>query len=186
MTAPVVYTANPLISVDEIKLRWRIKNADSDELLGALLRDAIAAVETWLGRIIWQDPNGPPRTFGNVRADYPVLQGLRVTDTWPNNRYDVAVTYDDYGRAQNIPAPVVVASPGPLSDLPDFLRLCAICNQAIADTMADVYFRPNSMVLIEREAGVEESYGRLIHGLPARVRAYLMPIKNLSTVSGMM
>ena len=82
----------------------------------------------------------------------------------------------------NVPVPVVTTGLGPLSDYPDYPRIEAVCNQAIADTVADVYFRPNSMVLLEREAGVTQNYGRLVHGLPARVRAMLLPIKNLQTV----
>lgn len=171
-----------LIDVARMKRRLRIQQSDTtrDELVADLLEIAIAEVETFLGRVIFNDPANP-RTFGAVRADYPVLTGLRVTDEYPNNRF-TSIAADDFGRLMNSPEPVVVNSPGPLSSLPDYPRIEAICNGAIADYCADLYFRANSTVLTEREAGVEQSYGRLTHGLPARVRSVLKPIKQLATV----
>jgi len=174
-----------LVSVDSMKRRLKIEPTDTsrDELLGELVTGCIAQVETYLGRVILDNPLAP-RTFGNVRAEYPRVRGLRVSDLAINTRFqESSESDDDYDRVTNLADVTALLGPLPLSTLPDYPRLEAVCNQAIAAWVADLYFRPNSMELTSREGGVMVSYGRTSHaGMPDQVVRLLKPIKDLSTV----
>jgi hypothetical protein len=106
-----------LPTVDSLKLRFRIETDDDDELLADLLVVATAACESYLGRVILDDPLNP-RTFVAVRATYAKVRGVRISDLAPNNRDSIS-TFDDFGRATNLPDASSVAADPPLSTLPD-------------------------------------------------------------------
>jgi hypothetical protein len=168
-------------TLGELKGAYRIEDSANDEALTRLLVVATAQVESYLGRVIW-DTVPPSRVFGALRASYAKVRGLRITDDAVNNRPEFS-TFDDYGRATNLPSPTSVTAELPLSTLPDFAaRIDPVCGQAIIDLAADIFYRPNPQVQVESENGVMTNYGRLVHGMPARVVRMLKPIKHLSAL----
>jgi hypothetical protein len=171
----------PLPDIDLCKSYLRIETDVDDLLIGEELRQAIAFIESYIGRAIL-DPNNT-RTFGPVRVTYPTVGSYRVGDTAPNqNLYAQGV--DELGRDTNVPAATAVTGPLPMSTVPDYAqRWEPILSRAILDTVAEFHQHRDPLVLGESSGGgVSVTRGRLVHGLPPRVRAMLRPVLALSSV----
>jgi hypothetical protein len=148
-----------------------------------MISEAIADIETYIKRVIW-DTVPPSRVFGAARAAFPVIQSQRISDDAPSVRMLSSGT-DDFGRITNLPSPGAPQADPPLSSLPDFApRLEQVCRRAVKDLVVEYYEHRNSLISIESAGGgATRSYGRQVHGMPARIRATLKPIMDLSQFS---
>jgi gp6-like head-tail connector protein len=172
----------PLPDIDLCKSYLRIETTAEDSLVGEFIVEAIAFIESYIGRAIL-DPNGT-RVFGPVRIAMPVIQGFRLSDSAPNvNMYPAGT--DDLGRETNLPTPASVTGPLPMSTLPDYAqRWEPLLRRAILDTVAEFWSHRDPMVTNDSSGGgVSVTRGRLVHGLPPRVRAMLKPVLALSDVT---
>jgi hypothetical protein len=165
-----------------LKAYLRLEDDTEMDLVMDLNAAAVGFTETFLGRVILDTV--PPRNFGAVRAAWPVVSGLRVTDAAPNANITQIVTECD-GREANIPLPTSVTGAPPLSTLPDYSqRIEPLLRQVIRDLVADAYEHRNSLVSVQSAGGgASMAFGRQVHGLPPRVRAMLKTLKQLTLVS---
>jgi hypothetical protein len=172
----------PLPDIDLCKAYLRVETGKEDLLIGEEIREAIAFIESYIGRAIL-DPNGT-RVFGPVRTAFPVIAGFRVSDGAPNvNMYSEGS--DELGRETNVPLPSSVTGPPPMSTLPDYAtRWEPLLSRAILDMVAEFHSHRDPMVTNESSGGgTSVARGRLVHGLPPRVRAMLKPVLALSDVT---
>lgn len=170
-----------LPDLDLCKAVLKIENTAEDTLVAFYLTSAIAMVETFIRRPIF-DPDGE-RNFGPVRVPYSMVRGLRISDQAPNDRMQFS-TWDALGRSTNLPDSTAVLGSGPLSALPDYqARWEPLVSQAILDTVAELYGIRNPMVQYTMAGGgVNEQYAKRVGGLSPRVRALLQPLYALSAV----
>lgn len=159
-------------TVQQVKDYLRLQTTAEDAVVTALLASAVAMVEGWLGRPIYlatreetadtlsRSPVGSAYTQTVYLSAYPVGEVTSIEDsdgvvidlnTVRPSLKSGSLRFIDGARFFN--PPYIIAYTAGLQARADFAAIEPAINQAIIDTVADLFQRRNPAAASEREGG---------------------------------